>query len=76
MATLAFLNVRDVVAVLIVTCRNRSDSTLVVISNAYAKLPNFYIMSRVLRHPSFKHFFKRIQTAHLSKSDNLDTLII
>ena len=76
MATLAFLNVRDVVAVLIVARRNRSESTLVVISNAYAKLPNFYACQGFLRHPLFKHFLKRIQTAHHSKSDNLDTLII
>ena len=67
MVTLAFLNVRDGVAVFIVACRNRSESTLVVISNAYAKLPNFYIMPRVSRHPTLKHFFK---------SDNLATLII
>jgi len=55
--------VRDVVVVLIVACTCRSKSTLVVFQTLMQNYPTFRSCQGFLRHPSFKYFFERIQTA-------------
>ena len=55
--TFPFLTVRDAVVVLIVACRNRSETTLAAFQTLMQNCPTF---TSCPGHPSFKHFLERI----------------